>query len=89
MLADPPVDRLGHRGSVRLGVAVEHDQCGSVGMVAVEQSEQPVALPSLAATHLVDAGHLRVRRFPPVATGERRGGASRGLGCDLLLMHAG
>jgi len=40
-------------------------------MVAVEQTEQPVKLPSLAAPHLVDAGHRPVHRFPLPATRER------------------
>jgi hypothetical protein len=40
-------------------------------MVAVQQTEQPVELPTLAATYLADAGHLPVHRFPLAATRER------------------
>ena len=76
-LAYPPVDGLGHGGSARLGAAVEHHQRGSVRVVAVEETELPVELPTLAAPHLVDTGHLPVHRFPLAAPANAGGGASR------------
>ena len=70
-LTNPPVDRLGDRRSVRLGLPVEHHECRAIGVVAIEQAEQPVKLIAVPAAHLEDARHLPVHRFPRATTRER------------------